>query len=73
MKVRRRIGGMKSGMPSVPARLSCVVVRPPPGAWRLTMKVRRRIGGMKSGMPSAPARLSLVVVQPTCRAHGGLL
>ena len=29
MKVCRRIGGMYSGMPNAPARLSCVVVRPP--------------------------------------------
>ena len=27
MKSRRRIGGMRSGMPNAPARLFCVVVR----------------------------------------------
>ncbi len=39
MKARRRIGGMNSGMPSVPARLSCVVVCPPPGTWRFTERI----------------------------------
>ena len=42
LKVRRRIGGMNSGMPSAPARLSWVVACPLPGAWRFTLKVYRR-------------------------------
>ncbi|MCI9360804.1 MAG: hypothetical protein HFG65_07550 [Hungatella sp.] len=54
-------------MPNAPARLSLVVVRPQPGAWRFTLKVRRRIGGMKSGMPNVPATLLYAVV---CRQPG---
>ena len=36
MKFCRRIGGVRSGMPNVPARLFCVAVRPLPGAWRFS-------------------------------------
>ena len=41
MEVPPPTGGISSGMPHAPARLSCAVVRPPPGACRFTIKQQR--------------------------------
>ena len=39
LKVCRRFGGINSGMPNAPARLSCAVGCPLPGTCRFTVKI----------------------------------
>ncbi len=67
MKVRRRLGGMDSGIPNAPARLSSRGCESAAGRMKVTMKVRRRLGGMDSRLLYASG-IRLATTETECRA-----